>query len=92
MDDTRDYDALKHSVMHASCEERLHIIRQEMVSPVITARILASRLEALDISHVQGLPENFTEILDILIRNTKVTYRLFSTMADVIESSSEHQE
>jgi hypothetical protein len=88
MYDERDYDELRRIFVKASTadNDRLRILRDEMRVPILGAKGATDILEFedMDISHVQDLPEGFTETLDQLITQARIIHRLFFTMIDVL--------
>jgi len=55
-----------------------------MMTPISGAKTSAEFLAQMDISDVQGLPEGFTDMLDILLRSTREIHTTFFAMTDIL--------
>ncbi len=80
----RDYERLRVIFAKAPCDERLRILRHEMMTPISGAKTSAEFLAQMDISDVQGLPEGFTDMFDILLRSTREIHTTFFAMTDIL--------
>jgi hypothetical protein len=83
---TYDYDKLRAQFENSPCEKRLRVLRHELITPLNRARGAADwfDMQDLDLSSVEGLPEEFSTFLDMFIRSAREMNVIVFALTDPI--------